>query len=267
MQKEFFTKHSVNTSRSSEFMLQPMRSIDWAALGAQIFCGLVLTLTSAVAGESSTVSGNVGRSEAKVVVERPSEHEKTPIALGVHVGANVGTVTFRADDQFNPPIHSSAGLAVGGSAEIQMARLVYLQPELNFIQKGATSGDDNDFTTTLKLNYLEIPVLAKIKLDAGMVHPFVLAGPGFSYLVGSTASVDYKGAHSSASTNSKEINKFDVTATIGLGADIDLGDSISAVFEGRYGRGFRRINSETDKYHSEIRNSGFQFLTGLQVSL
>ena len=42
--------------------------------------------------------------------------------------------------------------------------------------KGADSG-----TGKLKFDYLEIPVLLKIRIPTGSVHPFVFAGPAFGF--------------------------------------------------------------------------------------
>jgi hypothetical protein len=42
--------------------------------------------------------------------------------------------------------------------------------------KGADTGDGK-----LKFDYLEIPVLLKLRIPMGSVHPFIFAGPAFGF--------------------------------------------------------------------------------------
>jgi hypothetical protein len=54
-----------------------------------------------------------------------------------------------------------------------------IQPELMFTMKGANWNADS---TTAKVDYIELPVLARFAVPGfGRVKPFVYGGPGFAY--------------------------------------------------------------------------------------
>jgi len=79
---------------------------------------------------------------------------------------------------------SKIGLIVGVAAEIPlMGELLSLQPELLFRQKGfkskwKSSGEMEEYKYTL--NYIELPILAKVKFGKF----YAVAGPSFAYGLG-----------------------------------------------------------------------------------
>ena len=103
------------------------------------------------------------------------------VAFGLKVGANYSNVydsqgeDFSADGKF--------GLAAGGFLHIPIGKLVGIQPEVLFSQKGfkghgSISGSGYDLTRTT--NYLDVPLFLAIKPAPAFT---LLAGPQFSYLL------------------------------------------------------------------------------------
>lgn len=78
--------------------------------------------------------------------------------FGVKAGVNIASVAIDNGDDYN----SKAGLHIGGLAHIHISRQFALQPELVFSMQGGK--DDNE---KLKLNYLNIPLLAQYMTNDG----------------------------------------------------------------------------------------------------
>lgn len=96
--------------------------------------------------------------------------------FGVKAGLNLSSLTGDAQDA-----KSLVGFQVGGFAEIKIIDKLAIQPELLFSTQGAKfDGFDGDSDYDTKLNYLNIPVLAKYFItDAFTVE----AGPQIGFLL------------------------------------------------------------------------------------
>ena len=118
------------------------------------------------------------------------------VGFKLKAGASLTNVTFNEDINTQYPGNftygSKAGVVIGLAAEIPLdSNKFTLQAELLFHQKGYTSRysdteTSSSYTTTL--NYLDIPVMARIKLG----HFTLGAGPYFAFGVGGK----YKGIDS-----------------------------------------------------------------------
>jgi hypothetical protein len=71
---------------------------------------------------------------------------------------------------------STVGFCGGIFLELNFGRVLTIQPEILYTMKGADTGDGK-----LKFDYLEIPVLLKLRIPMGSVHPFIFAGPAFGF--------------------------------------------------------------------------------------
>ncbi|WP_316636338.1 porin family protein [uncultured Flavobacterium sp.] len=102
------------------------------------------------------------------------------IKYGVKGGLNVSGITGYSEDT-----KSLMGFHVGGFAEIRVAKKFAIQPEFLFSTQGTTiEGFDGDSNAVVKLNYLNIPVLAKYYItDAFSVE----AGPQIGFLLSAKA--------------------------------------------------------------------------------
>jgi Outer membrane protein beta-barrel domain len=105
-----------------------------------------------------------------------SSPQSTP-RFGIIGGANLATLT---GSMFENPSNRT-GFAAGLMAVLPVLPSFAIQPELMFTMKGTTSDSDG----TAKIDYIELPVLARLEVPAfGRVKPFVYGGPGFAYRVG-----------------------------------------------------------------------------------
>lgn len=95
------------------------------------------------------------------------------VKFGLKGGANIANVNFTGELS---NWKSTVGFCAGIFLELNLGRILTIQPEVLYTVKGADSG-----TGKLTFNYLEIPVLLKIRIPTGSFHPFVFAGPAFGF--------------------------------------------------------------------------------------
>lgn len=64
---------------------------------------------------------------------------------------------------------SQRGFVVGIAADFSLLKYLSIQPELCFVNKGVNKSyesADIDSRSTMNINYIELPVLAKVKLGS-----------------------------------------------------------------------------------------------------
>ncbi len=126
------------------------------------------------------------------------------------------------------------GMAIGAYAEFKISDKFSIQPELLYSKQGAKFGSNK-----LKLNYINVPVLAKFSLINKIS---IEAGPQVGYLLskseGTLAKSNYK--------------KLDLSAVIGLNYQISKTIGIGA----RYNLGLKDITKAPGKHKNKV----FQFL-------
>ena len=183
------------------------------------------------------------------------------LSFGIKGGINVSEFDFKSDLTTNPAeIDSKTGYTLGAVLEIGLTENIYLQPEAMFIQKGSELSILNE-DNQVNLNYLDIPILLKIKLiNANLFNLNLLGGPTFGFALngeteqnGQTVDIrlgdDYK--------------RFDLGLTGGGGIGINLG-SIGVFGDVRYLFGVNNIDEVED---TEIKNKGLNFSVGLMFRL
>ncbi len=107
-----------------------------------------------------------------------SNPQSTP-RFGIIGGANLATLS---GSMFENPSNRT-GFAAGLMAVLPVSPSFAIQPELMFTMKGANS-DAGGISATAKVDYIELPVLARFEIPAsGRVKPFVYGGPAFAYRV------------------------------------------------------------------------------------
>jgi hypothetical protein len=97
------------------------------------------------------------------------------VKFGLKGGANIANVNGNFTGELSN-WKSTVGFCAGIFLELNLGRILTIQPEVLYTVKGADSG-----TGKLKFDYLEIPVLLKLRIPTGSVHPFVFAGPAFGF--------------------------------------------------------------------------------------
>ena len=146
----------------------------------------------------------------------------------------------------------------GGGVRIGNGRIAF-QPEILITGKG-TSIDTDVGETRLKVEYIEMPLLAHLTLPTrGKITSFAVAGPVVGLEMRCRAqfvegnSRDEVGCDLS-SESTFDRNKVDILATGGFGLGYSVGGGRQLGLEARYTHGFRNINDNDDNPDFEIRN-------------
>lgn len=155
-----------------------------------------------------------------------------------------------------------------------------LQPELHYVQKGASytvlnDGDEIPIGAEfkLKLGYFEVPILLRLDLadPASTLRPFLVGGPSAAFR--SSCSMEIRSDGFSMSTTCGDmidnpgsdedpVKKLDYGVVVGGGfAFRALG--VPASIQARYSRGLSTLAREPDADTGKTKNSVIAFLVGL----
>ena len=104
--------------------------------------------------------------------------------VSIKAGANFASISESARLESYESVENSSvtGFQAGIGIDLGLSKIFTIQPELLYIQKGGKSiyglGENNQVVSRLYYNYVEVPVLAKLKFfsEAGN-GIYVLAGP------------------------------------------------------------------------------------------
>jgi hypothetical protein len=143
------------------------------------------------------------------------------VKFGLKGGANIANVNGNFSDSLSD-WKSTVGFCGGIFLELNLGRILTIQPEVLYTMKGADTGDGK-----LKFDYIEIPVLLKIRIPMGSVHPFIFAGPAFGW--------NLKAAI--AGFKIEDMPTSDYSAVFGAG--LQLGGSIH--IDARYTMGLQKL--------------------------
>ena len=156
------------------------------------------------------------------------------VKFGIKGGVNVANVNGNFSDSVSN-WKSRVGFCGGIFLELNIGRLLTIQPEILYTMKGAEATlDEGALTGTgkLRFDYLEIPILLKVRIPTGDIHPFVFAGPAIGFNL-KAAFQDITGSSSDVAG----MNKVDYSAVLGGG--LQLGRSIH--IDARYTLGLQKL--------------------------
>jgi len=175
-------------------------------------------------------------------------------ALGVKGGVVAATETFDFNIDITtaplPNIEVSSlvkyrwGLDLAGFVEFFDHSPVSLLTELHYVQKGyVTTLGGIDYSS--RVDYLSVPLLAKLQLMNGTAIPYACAGPRFDFLLEKQQSLDYSST--------------DVGLSLGAGLQVLFFSTPQLLIEGRFSPSF------TDAFHNPnltVKNESFEILVG-----
>lgn len=109
------------------------------------------------------------------------------VQFGLKVGGNLANLTGADADAITDTLKTKVGFVGGVFLALNLGKAVTVQSEILYTMKGASyEFVDLDETYSGKLygDYIEIPLLLKIKFPLGGVQPFVFAGPSVGFKLG-----------------------------------------------------------------------------------
>jgi hypothetical protein len=189
-------------------------------------------------------------------------YSNAQFAFSLGPKAGVAITSFHAN---NATVSARANGFWGLFTNFQLGRGFAIQPEFLMTRRGADVTSNNS-TTRFKLNYFEVPILAKFRLPLAneTVFPHLLVGPNFGFKTKFNVSGTDTGNGTTVMANTSDIKKNDVGGLVGAGIDFQTRTSgIMFTIDGRYGFGFSNAYSNNNTTAVTLRNIGWMFSAGL----
>jgi hypothetical protein len=100
------------------------------------------------------------------------------IQFGIKAGGNMARPTGGDAQDPLATLKSRVGFAGGIFLAVNFGRVVTIQSEVLYTMKGATYiALDDSYTDKLYADYIEVPMLLKLKLPLPVIQPFIFGGP------------------------------------------------------------------------------------------
>lgn len=209
---------------------------------------------------------------------REKRTPSVPSKLIAKAGISISKMSY----SFDMGTSNKLGFTIGVGYESELFKNVFIQPELNFIQKGAKWGFDEGDNHTMTINFLETPILFKYKFGIGKLKFNLMAGPSFSYGLGGNYKAEFNGTldkldlqfkpyHESDNYNEKYSfidRRIEMGATVGIG--VELFEIV--MIDVRYNYGFTELYTDwnrnltgSSKILKDVKTSGYQITVGVPL--
>lgn len=173
-----------------------------------------------------------------------AQHRVGTFSIQPKVGLNLANVT-KGDGDIR------VGAVAGAEFEYQVSDIFSLSAGALYSMQGC-KGDVEGYDATVKLDYLNIPILANVYVAKGLAVKLGIQ-PGFN--VTSKASVEKGGTK--VTTELDDVESVDFSIPVGLSYEIN-----NFVIDARYNLGVSKIMDGSDS-----KNSVFQFTLGYKFAL
>jgi len=184
-----------------------------------------------------------------------SANAQSPVSFGLKAGMNISNLH---GSDFEPD--AKTGLLLGGVLDINLPATPFaIESGVYYSQKGAEA-EDMGFNYKLKLDYIEVPVLAKFQLGPpGPITPSLGIGPYLGFNV--NAEQELSGDDVSGTEDiSDEISGTEIGGIASLGLDFNMGlTKLNA--SARYSYGF--TSAFEDDFDNGERNAVFSIALGI----
>ena len=159
------------------------------------------------------------------------------LTIGVKGGVNISTVNFEsADDDLT--LDWRLGAVAGGFVRFPVLSWLELQPEVLYSVKGGTQ-EGFGVSSSVLLDYLEVPVLARMPLGGGRKY-FAVAGPYVGFRMRARTRTEFSGSTEEMDIGDS-VERLDFGLAVGGGVEIG-----SLVFDGRYSFSLGDIDADDD---------------------
>jgi hypothetical protein len=162
--------------------------------------------------------------------------------LGAIAGFNFASLNIDATSSLG--VRSS--FAVGGMIDQGITRRLGVRVEPMFLSKGAKTSQNNLYSATVdeakfKLDYIDVPILARFDLAETPTRAYLLGGVGVSFATSLNGEFTQAGARETVDFTNV-FSSTDVSADLGLGVGIPAGTG-RMTFDGRVAFGLVNINN------------------------
>ncbi|MBA4313118.1 MAG: hypothetical protein C0417_10870 [Chlorobiaceae bacterium] len=184
---------------------------------------------------------------------------------GFKVGAVSATQTWNYNIDIHRDMENRWGIDAGVYVELLDLPYISILGELHYIQKGfmeeipITTMDQPEGTgrylvSKPRVDYLSLPLLAKIRYNVETVSPYILIGPRFDFLIGKEPD-GYEIIYN-------KFKKNDMGISVGVGIEIPTSTIQAVLFEFKYSPTF---NNSYSNDILTIKNQSFELLVGIKL--
>lgn len=204
----------------------------------------------------------IGIPVALVLAISSAAHAQTLEGYGVKAGVVIAEQDFDYSEDFDFDTKNRAGLDVGVYLEWLDIPFFSLLTEAHYIQKGMVNENPrtDEFGHPMspvehsnRVDYLSIPILAKVTFRTGCFRPYFVLGPRIDFLLGYESRILKDIYDGFEDTN--------VGGTIGIGVERKT-KLLNMLFELRYSPNFSNAY-KTDLL--KVKNNSFEILIGLEL--
>lgn len=194
--------------------------------------------------------------------------EAQTVSFGPRVGVNFATL--RAVDaeneyrkHFNEALEYTTGAQFGAVVNFEVSDILSVQPEILYSQRGYKANpafyensSNGSASVNSRMNFLEVPVLAKLSFGGESIKGFVTAGPSASYFMNGKMKYTFDGKEEEEDyefndyVGGTKANRLDVSANVGAGIAFALGAG-ALNLDVRYGLGLSDISKYEDDRPSD----------------
>lgn len=179
-----------------------------------------------------------------------THHSTVKYGHRTKVGVEAGFSLARVSAQNAVDTPTTGGLAAGLVFDKPLSFFFSLRPEILFIQRGTTLNAADGSSTKVKLNSLEIPLLAKLTFNQ-YLSPYLLAGPVLTVNLSSEKEIRSPGLASSVSLKTYQVGA-------ALGGGMEVGPFFATL---RYAWGLTDLDQNTSNWKLQTFDvlAGFRF--------
>ncbi len=159
-------------------------------------------------------------------------HAQLNLDMGLKVGVTRAQMDVSDLDE-NTTVEQLQGYMGGVFLRLTLLNLIAVQPEINYMQKGAIFKEPNVATNTFMLNYVEVPILGKLNLFKllGIAQTSIYGGIAYSKLL--EAKGRYETEDETTEQDLKELfNERENSYVGGLDVQLNLG-ALKLLVDGR----------------------------------
>ncbi|MCR9100567.1 MAG: PorT family protein [bacterium] len=192
------------------------------------------------------------------------------LSVGIRGGINLANVSF--EDEPDIETDNRMGLDFGLLLNFGVSESFSIQPEIHYMQKGYRIDQQilgQSIEQDVLLNYLELPILAKLALGNESIKVLINAGPSIGYALNGKLESDILGQRIEADIDFSEdeegeFNRLEFSMLFGTGLSFDVG-AATIFADVRYLLGLTTWGDLDDDEFPAIRNRGLGLGLGLLV--
>jgi len=200
------------------------------------------------------------------------------VSLGLKTGMSISDAQAELYiDAINTAPKSYTSFLIGAVAEVPLTRNLSFQPELHYIRRGFNINESTSFDlagfdipfgaqATTKIDYIEAPLLAKVKFGNQATRAYGVIGPSLGYATSAriqpriTVLLNFNLPEVNINLADDIYNRTEISGVVGAGVEHTI-QTGKLFVDARYNHSFTNIINDPIVDVS-VRNSGFQFTAG-----